>query len=372
MNCRRPRMLNPSPRSRTVAAGHRSGWISARWLPELSLLSVLVVGAAVAVRCAPMAIAAMFPLEGSVAAPLASNDSKTASASRPIYQALVVGGDRFVFTTANGDIQMANCRDGSDRRRISQGSLSRVAGHPNQNSLVIVTSAGSVDLIEDLSAPALMITLGKVGRFPTTMLMSSDGQWVATADITKTVTLWNLKTKQLQATTGPLDSLPKALAFSPDGAELAIGEQDRISYHRLPDLQQSRACPLPQECDEVSCLEYHDDGKQIAVGTMSSMLLVCSTENARDCRWMEDLRGCSVLSLAWTRDGKSVISGGLDGRVSLFDGTSGEFLAGAPAHRFGARGLQILTSGDDFLTYGYDGHIRRWNSVTMQEVSRLY
>src|SRR5690606_40149670 len=71
-------------------------------------------------------------------------------------------------------------------------------------------------------------------------------------------------------------------------SELAIGEQDSISYHRLPDLQQLRACPLSQECDEVSCLEYHADGKQIAVGTMSSMLLVCSTQDARDCLRSEE------------------------------------------------------------------------------------
>ncbi len=160
---------------------------------------------------------------------------------------------------------------------------------------------------------------------------SPDGK-MAFASWQGTLTIW--WGEQFSQTTGPLrhPGLPRRLtaaAFSPDGAQVAaasgfyqrgIRSEDRygrIFIWSLSDLAVRELVTL-EENRWFECIAWSSDGQIIAAGTRHGV--VCFFDAAEgDCLLEKSVHGDVVTALAFTADGRQLISASEDGGLLRMD-----------------------------------------------------
>jgi WD40 repeat protein len=195
-------------------------------------------------------------------------------------------------------------------------------------TLAAGTSSGSV-FIWDLNS------LKESGRLTQEgcvfcLALSADGKVVVTSGEPQGVHVWD------RATGRPMREFGKevaaALAFSPDGRTLAIGDYD----NRLTLWDFAKG-------EQVRVLEGH---------------------LRQPPRWRN-----GVLAVAFRPDGKRIASGGADGFLRIWDPADGKEVARGPGHHGHVRAVAFRPDGKRIATGGADGTVRLWDAESGKEVS---
>ncbi|MBK6014160.1 hypothetical protein [Streptomyces sp. MBT53] len=195
------------------------------------------------------------------------------AADRAVYAlALGPGGRTLLAVRSTGTGSAAEVWDTRSHRRttllktVSQGSL---ALRPDGRLL-----ADSADQYAELPSGRVHGHALADGRQVTALAFSPDGTRLAVGDTTGHVTLWDGDLRhRLGLLTGTSDTAPRsaaeavgALAFSPDGSTLAVGGQ--FGTLRLWDTagQQLLGTDLPTAGDEIDTLAFTDDDATLYAG----------------------------------------------------------------------------------------------------------
>ncbi len=114
----------------------------------------------------------------------------------------------------------------------------------------------------------------------------------------------------------------RALAYSPDGTQIAVGGGSTIWLYTA-DLQQVRA--LKGHTAPVHSVAWSPDGTQIASGALDNTVHVWDAATGTA---VHTLTGHTnwVLSVAWSPDGSRIASGGADDMARLWDAASGDLV----------------------------------------------
>jgi RNA polymerase sigma factor (sigma-70 family) len=147
------------------------------------------------------------------------------------------------------------------------------------------------------------------------VLFSPDGKQVALAGIGRPLGLWDVATGKQIHQFHQKNSQPSGIAFSPDGAVLAEGDQTvRIWDTRTGALR--RELPAAQESQRA--VVFSPDGKILICGGHDNLIHLW---NPRSGQSVGKLAGhtSSVLTLAVTQDGSTLASGGSDKTIRLWD-----------------------------------------------------
>jgi WD40 repeat protein len=117
-----------------------------------------------------------------------------------------------------------------------------------------------------------------------TLKFSPDGRYIATGSEDETVNLWKLQIDQngiIKATltsTFEHNNIVKSLMFSPDGRIVATTALDkRVNLFSIPDGNILEP-PISVYLDEVVSLDFSNDGKMLAAGTIGGELHLWNIE----------------------------------------------------------------------------------------------
>jgi WD40 repeat protein len=248
----------------------------------------------------------------------------------------------------------------ADGKRLVTG------GADNGVRPVLVARGGAdnvVRLWDAATGTAVRTFVGHTGSIHC-FALSPDGRVLATGSADATTRLWEVATgKELHVLPGPG---VLAAAFSPDGKTLLTGADGRIHFWEVATGKALRE--LPGHRGDLTGIAFTPDGKQIISGGQDKVVRVRDAATGRDVHGFpghaEGLRG-----VAFSPDGQLLATAGCDRTLRLWSGTKEvrRLTVGA-----GERGVRDPTFAPDgkALAGTTDTHIHLWDAATGREVRK--
>ncbi|GAB2736387.1 hypothetical protein [Streptomyces bullii] len=226
-----------------------------------------------------------------------------------------------------------------------------------------------------------------------TLVFSPDGRTLAVLTGNRSVHLWNVSDPARPRSHGqpvPLRTRfmgPDALAFSPDGHTLATAYDDRTVQLwdvRDPSRPTRLGAPLTGHKGFVNALLFSPDGRALASGSADGTIRLWKvTDPRRAVPLGRPLTGHQgpVNVLAYSRDGRTLASGSDDDTVRLWTlpgptgstGSTGSARLGATltGHTEAVTSLTFSRDGRTLASGGNDNTIRLWNVTVPSDASAI-
>jgi WD40 repeat protein len=211
----------------------------------------------------------------------------------------------------------------------------------------------------------------------TSVAFSPDGTRIVSGSYDKTLRFWDAETLQpigepLQGHTADV----KSVAFSPDGHYIVSGSDDETL--RLWDAKTLQPIGEPLEGHSISAkpfiisirppgvtsVAFSLDGRLIVSGGWDKTVRLWNTETLQPIG--APLKGHmdSVISVIFSPDGRYIVSGGKDGTLRLWDVGTGRQIGVIPlgSEREWAHSVAVAPDGRHIVSGHIDGSIRLWPS----------
>ncbi len=235
--------------------------------------------------------------------------------------------------------------------------LALVQPHSGQKLLVVETEAGKV-----------RHTIDRVGNSPTDVAFSHDGKFVSVSSHNQNEALrsWDVETgketpawKELKA----LNAVPMAMAYSPDGKYLALGQiQQTVT---LVDLKEKKAInSFGGLASTIRWLEFTPNSKHLVVLDQTGQLAVFETETGKETKRIQ--LGQAHTTPVLTPDGNRLVVGAYN-VVEIFN-LHGEDKQPFAGHRSSLSQMAASLDGRFLATSGGDNTVRLWDAATGESI----
>src|SRR5205085_2872001 len=97
------------------------------------------------------------------------------------------------------------------------------------------------------------------------------------------------------------------------------------------------------------------------------MILLWEADTGKDLRSFAGHKH-NVHALAFAPDGRTLLSGGLDGTVRFWDPATGKELSAARGHEYGVTCVAFAPDGETVVTGSDDSTLRFWDPATGREL----
>ncbi|MDY3562865.1 sigma-70 family RNA polymerase sigma factor [Gemmata sp. JC673] len=281
-----------------------------------------------------------------------------------------------VRTDRHGDPlpEGAVARIGTQRFRHGGGSINRVLPTPDGKMLVSKTYYGDASvLVWELATGRLLHQFPGHYEENRAVALSPDGKTLALGQ-DKVIRFYDLtsgkEVRNLSSSIGGTDEL----AFSPDGKVLASGHgcNTVLLWDLAGGKVQSR---LQAEQNRVSNLVFSPDGKTLATGdtldTLIRLFDVATGQERRQIRCKTDAR-----DFAFSPDGATLAVGAHDGAASLWDVITGKPVRELHSPNKHVRSLTWSPDGKSLATSDLDAAaqvaaVRLWDPATGKELRQM-
>ena len=210
-----------------------------------------------------------------------------------------------------------------------------------------------------------------VGAAVTTVAVSANGQWLATAGADNAIKLWNLTDGQPGKTLAGHAAAVHSLAFNADGSKLASASEDKtIRVWNLADGTEANKIESPAPAKAVV---FNADGTKVIVGQADNIIRIWAIPAAAPFMPEKEIKGHGgpVTSLALiTPAGAQILSGSDDQTARVWDLASGNQVR-AFAHGGPVTSVAIRADGLFAATGGANNIAKLWNNQTGAQVVEL-
>jgi len=297
-----------------------------------------------------------FPGLNSIMCAALSPDGKTAAVAEN-------GARIFLLDLASGKV-----RNHVEGDRL--GRAHSVAWSPDSRRLA--ATMGPTVFLWDAVSGKLLRRLQGDSKFLQQVAFAPDGNVLAFGD-DHAVELWDLATgKKLRNLEGGLDWGAGSLTFAPDGKTLVgpctarLSKNSSRSSLRQWDTDGKKFRDLT--LGTFNCVAFSPDGSLLAAANGLD-IHICDPVSGKELRkWPGHV--AHVWTLAFSRDGKILASGGVDHRIRLWDAATGKELRPTPGHLGAVNAVAFSPNGKVVASAGLDATIRFWDRHTGREIKR--
>jgi WD40 repeat protein len=226
------------------------------------------------------------------------------------------------------------------------------------------------------------------------LAFSQDGKTLVSGSYDRTVWRWDVHACRPTATLR-LDGAVSAVPLGPDGkttnsiklftsqpiSAVAFGSDGKVlafdggTIHRWDPATQEHTTTRTKygasgafspDSKTLACTAYDGTIQLVNVGTGK----VAATLSVPEARQTADWRGHQVYSLAFSPDGRTLASGSKDGRLMLWNVTTGKEIGALKGQDDSVWGLAFSPDGM-VLASGQWGKVKLWDVATRKEITRL-
>jgi len=208
----------------------------------------------------------------------------------------------------------------------------------------------------------------------TDLAFSPDGKYVASGSRDGTARVWEAQTGHEVARMSHEDYVV-AVAFSPDGKYVISGSWDDTA--RVWEAQTGHEVARMSHEDGVAAVAFSPDGKYVASGSRDGTARVWEAQTGREIARVN--HEVYVIAVAFSPDGKYVISGGCDkkdenyrcigGTARVWEAQTGREIA-RMSHNNAVVAVAFSPDGKYVVSGSFDGTVRVWETQTGHEVAR--
>ena len=193
--------------------------------------------------------------------------------------------------------------------------------------------------------------------------LSPDGKTLATASYDKLIKLWDVETgREIRTLKDHIDAI-NALAFLPDGKRLISGAADRTVKIWDPSTG-VRLYTLSEPQDGINSIAISPDGAMVAAGGFDKVIRVWELGD-KDGKLIASAiaHEDAILRLAWSPDGKTLISSSADRTVKRLRSSDLSELETLPPQPDWVYGLGFSPDGKSFAAGRFDGSLVIYDSA---------
>lgn len=186
---------------------------------------------------------------------------------------------------------------------------------------------------------------------------SPDGKSIATSSYDRLIKLWDVATgAEIRTFKDHIEAI-YAIAFTPDGKHLISGAADRtIKFWDVATGERLYTLSEPQ--DGINAIALDPTGPRLAAGGLDKTIRVWTLgEKAGTLDNSLIAHEDAILRLAWSPDGKMLLSSSADGTVKLLNASDLSEIGTLPSQSDWVYGLEFSPDGSEFAAGRFDGSL---------------
>ena len=256
--------------------------------------------------------------------------------------------------------------------RFGKGYIRGITYSPDGAQIAVSTYTG-IWIYDAHTGKELNLLTGQHGEPYVSAAYSSDGKTIATGGVDGTVQLWNTRTGEIINTFKCPEEYIGYIKYSSDGQVIAIKGADNTielwnartgkHFKSLSGHEEPNTLYEGHPVASIISFAFSPDGKTIVSGGGDKTVRLWNVHTGEN---IETLTGHTeeVIAVAYSPDGKTIVSASRDKTLRLWDTNTGDNIRTLSGHEDIIVSVAYSPDGNIIVSAGWDGMLHRWNAQT--------